>query len=210
MQTTQQNQISTATWLPVFNGFDCTILGTFLEFDNAVEFLNEDREEKGLSKITFDDLEIDYKAASNALAQKIFDAVSEKMKEFKLIDGSFFENLKSPKFYNYSNDSIECTLNFSKENIETIEKYLSDNKESWDKYLKKNFTSRSGFHSWYDNTIDSEDWNNVIECLHHDFKCGSILEFILLNEGYNHASVYYNIEFYDSEFVTNYTKLQVE
>jgi hypothetical protein len=150
---------------------------------------------------------IDYTQANNELAKKIHRSVSGELKKLEFIKGSTFESLQSPREYNFSNDSINCEFEFSRENIENIKKYVSENKEAWERYLRDNFTSCSGFMSFYENHSTGGDWGNIELCLEHDTKSGSVLEFILLNEGFNNDSIYDEIEFCMSNYITNYGEL---
>lgn len=204
---TQRTVLTTQTWLPVFNGFYNTILGDRLELTDVIYDINQDRKSKELSEVEYSDLEVDHETASQNFSEDIFKSITKELTKRNLINGAVFEKLHSPKYYNYSNDSINCTFKFSKENIETIKNYLKDNETKWKEYLKDNFTSCDGFSSHYDNESDSEDWKDVKECLSHNFKGSSILEFILLNEEYTCESVYYDTEFYMSSFITNYNEL---
>ena len=57
-----------------------------------------------------------------------------------------YEEIASPKYYNFQNDSINCQVEVDR--IE-LDKYLETNKESFDKYCADNFTSYDGFYSFF-------------------------------------------------------------
>ncbi len=199
--------LTTSTWLPVFNGFYSTLLGDKLEVDSELEYINEQREEKGLSAVNYDDLKVNYKDAHKELAKNTFNVISDELERLGFVNKSKFESLQSPREYNFTNDSINCEFSFSKTNVENIEKYINENKEAWETYLKEKFTSYSGFMSFYENYSTGNDWSNIPECLSHNTKSGSVLEFILLNEGFDTETVYERVEFYMSEHITNYFEL---
>lgn len=187
------------TFLPVFNGYYSTLLGDKLEVDNELDYLNEKNTGE---EITHDDLEIDYKTAFNDLSKKVCINVSEELIRIGLIESYIYEGLYSPREYDFTNDSINVEFAFSDSNIEAIKKYLIAYSGLWSDYLKEKFTSCSGFHSFYSNNPEHSDWSNIEEALNHKTKCGSILDFILLNEGYDTEKLYYDIEFYMSEYIT--------
>ncbi len=199
--------LTASTWLPVFNGFYSTLLGYKLEVDSELEYINEQREEKGLSAVNYDDLKVNYKDAHKELAKNTFNVISDELERLGFVNKSKFESLQSPREYNFTNDSINCEFSFSKTNVENIEKYINENKEAWETYLKEKFTSYSGFMSFYENYSTGNDWSNIPECLSHNTKSGSVLEFILLNEGFDTETVYERVEFYMSEYITNYYEL---
>lgn len=200
-------EISVGTWLPVFSGFYGTLLGDKLDLANEIEYINDERTSKNLSLIDYDYLKIDYSEANDDLSKSIFNKISIELKQRGLITSAVFDGLRSPREYNFANDSINCTFNFSKENIEIIEKYITKNFKEWDTLLKNKFTSYSGFISFHGNYASHEDWINIKEVLTHDYRCGALLEFILLNEEYDEMSVYDEVEFYMSNYITNYSEL---
>lgn len=61
-----------------------------------------------------------------------------------------FHSLNSPKYYNFSNDSINVLVscNFTK-----IRKYLNENREDFDKYIYEHYTSYDWFWSWVSNNF---------------------------------------------------------
>jgi len=84
------------------------------------------------------------------------------------------ESLSSPKEYNFSTDRIFCYI--TPENFKEIYKQIDENELR--KLVKDKFTSRSGFFSFYSNTLD--DWykkpftawdhnelGTVLECLYN-------------------------------------------
>lgn len=187
MKTTKQNVaiISTETWLPVFKGFYGNIWETLTDIDNELDYYNdpENRDPK-LPSLTFDNLQVDYKAANKEIAEMIYNQVSGELERLGLIFSSEFQSLQSPREYNFRNDSINVKFEFSDENVLKIADYIVANLPEWDKYLKDRFTSYDGFASFYDNFATSPQWTNTNEVLEDETKCGHILNFILENEGY--------------------------
>jgi hypothetical protein len=87
-----------------------------------------------------------------------------------------FEQLESPKQYNYSTDRIFVSIPLRQ--INKIRKEVEKNKK-WPQYIKENFTSYDGFSSNYENDSTHEEWTRpeLDECQY-----GVILKF-WLNEG---------------------------
>lgn len=87
-----------------------------------------------------------------------------------------FEQLESPKYYNYSTDRIFASIPLRQ--INKIRKEVEKNKK-WPQYIKENFSSYDGFSSNYENDSTHEEWTRpeLDECQY-----GVILKF-WLNEG---------------------------
>jgi hypothetical protein len=163
---------------PIFTGFYESI------FDLDTENFCEDND------CQYDSLDIDYKSYQTDVAKAICQEVGKQMSDF--IGSIKFESLESPKYYNYSNDSINVLIDPNKE---TISNYIYENKEAFCKYLKENYTSCDGFASYHSNSFD--EW----ECLTKNFRSfkvhshylGSVLQFIAENEGITEGDLYHNV-----------------
>ena len=150
------------TYLPVFKGF----YGShFLEL-----YMDEEDEGK----------EIDWEAYMEALSKSFCDIVEDELSDF--VSMIKFEELISPKFYNYSNDSVNVEIDLYQTKIDA---YLKENKLEFAKYLKDNYTSCDGFISSH--SIDVNDWSDWSDDKH---KAGSVLEFICDNEGITEDCLY--------------------
>jgi hypothetical protein len=164
-------------YLPVFTGFYNTI------FEPNEEMYIEDGYD-------YDDYDFDYKKYYEDMGEACSDAIEEQLEDFEIKIN--FQEVVSPKAYNFSNDSFNVEYTVTPKSIAKITSYLKANKEAFDKYLKDNYTSRSGFMSSYSNDADDwfEDLKNAKK-LEHIF--GSILGFILQNEGYDQEKLYYDV-----------------
>lgn len=191
------------SYLPVFPGF----YGTLYEPDetNEIEDINSERRSKDMPEITYDDCNFEYKTYQNEIAQKACSFIQDELKTF--ITEIKYECVYSPKWYNFENDSINCTYILSEENLKAIKKYLNDNEESFSGYLKDRYTSCSGFISFHSNKL-SEWLENIDECLSDKHRLGGILNFIASNENEDIEDEMYN---YCSEgvmiFASNYYEL---
>lgn len=179
------NNIKTIkTFLPVFNGFYNSVFEPESPFERDLESGESDQEILEYYK----DLEIDdfdwlkenifrhtnYGAIQNECAEIITDSLMD-LDELDLIKSIKFEKVVSPKYYNFSTDSInvEIEADFNK-----IADYLKQNLETFKQDRLDRYTSRSGFISHYSNDLDywldQENWDS------HGL--GSVLDFILNNE----------------------------
>ena len=176
------------TYLPVFTGFYNTIFEPDETFE--IDYINELRAEKGLKPLEFDAFEFDYRTYENDVSKCCCEVLEAELSDF--IENIKFQALQSPKYYNYSNDSINCEITI---NINKIMKYLKDNETDWNNYLKENYTSCSGFVSSYDNYADSPDWskNAIISGGH---QLGAVLNFICVQNDITQETLYYGIEAY--------------
>jgi len=171
------------TFLPIFPGFYNTI------FEPCEDSLIEDDK-------TYDDYKFNYDKYRNDVAIETTKAIQNKLNEIlNTTEKNFniiFETIVSPKFYNYSNDSINVTINTNKKTINNILNYLKNNQKEFEIYIKDNFTSYDGFISFYSN--NSKDWietlkNNTLK----EENLSHYLDFILLNEDYKADTLFFEI-----------------
>ena len=188
--------IKIKTWLPVFSGF----YATFFEPDETheIDYINELRQEKNLSPIDSESCSFNYEKYKNEAAasccnyveKELQDLISENLK----ID---FEGLDSPRFYNFSNDSINCSITVNSVSLKKVKKYLIENLSDFEEYLKR-YKTRDGFISFF--SCGSEVWLSEywkeIETNEHFF--GAILDFILKNEDQEaELNMYYDLHDHD-------------
>lgn len=174
--------MKTKTYLPLFSGFYGSIWSEPC-FDGEEEYYNIPKD------MSFDDF-VDWKSYYNDIAKKYCAYVESHLDEF--VNEIKYEGIESPKYYNFSNDSINCEIDFNKE---AIESYIIKNSTAFSKYIKDRYTSRDGFISFYEN--DALQWTEGWEEDWH--KVGSILDFICINEEIEepyffedmHISMYY-------------------
>ena len=158
------------TWLPLFQGFYSTIFEP--DYDCEIEYVNESREELGLSEIDFDDIEWNFKDYENNLVETYAENVLKLLSEF--VEKITVEKIVSPTYYNYSNDAVDIIAEI---NVEKIKNYVEENLDSFQEYLQNHYTSRRGFRSGQSNRVD--DWmENFNEVVDDDHRIGSVLNFI--------------------------------
>jgi len=196
MKNITATQTEIKTFLPLFNGFYGSIWEDYLTSDGEAEHYKLDE--------NFDFFAyIDYNKYFNELSNQFCNIVESELKEF--INSIKFEELISPKFYNFSNDSINCVID---PNTEKIKEYIFNNKEQFCKFLKEQYTSCDGFNSSHSNNF--EDWaeltNNFEDLNSNGHHLGAILNFIAENEGITEECLIYGVidihisQFYTAEF----------
>ena len=163
------------TWCPLFPGF----YGTHFEPDYLeemeIEHINNKREEKGLPAINSDSIIWEYKDYRNSVGKEYCGYMEERLKEIGVNVKIEFESIYSPKYYNFSNDSINCTIHCDWDKIIEL---LEGKWETCYYYFKNKFSSRPGFISFY--PYNKEFWVNTdVDDSKIATKCGSILEAFL-------------------------------
>ena len=184
--TTQQKYRTEATWLPVFPGFYNTMFDTeedYIRFETEMT-LDEKREYysavfgEGVTEEFFDEYFWECLTNREYAIEEVCESICEALKTIDpigVIKAIKYERLSSPKYYNFSNDSINCKITFDQQ---VLQKYVDNNIEEFTKFIEERYTSRSGFISSHSNDI--KDWRDISELGEHS--TGSVLEFVFLNE----------------------------
>jgi hypothetical protein len=169
------------TWLPVFSGFYGTVWETDRDWENEIEWINEKRAKKNLAPVTQDDIEWDYKGYHDQVAKGATRWIGEMLKTAGFISDYAFQDLRSPREYNFTNDAIDVQFTLSGSDYVRIARYLAEHSEKFAKYIADKYTSGPGFISSYSN--NAVEWMaDLTETLEHEHKLGSVLNFILENE----------------------------
>lgn len=179
MKTDTVKPLQVDTWLPVFSGFYGTIWETDSDEEMELENINEERKKKGLEPIEWDVVEWDYKEYKTGVVEGITSRIDADLRAMGLVFGVRFQELRSPREYNFANDSIDVEILITRANTKKILAYLKEHSAEFSEYLKERYTTRSGFISSY--SPDVETWLDG-ETTAHSHKLGSVLQFILENE----------------------------
>ncbi len=161
------------TFLPLFNGF----YGSIFDIDEYEEIMQYNQDNN--TDCNEDDFEFDYNQYYQDLSEEFCTIVEKLLIDNNIITSLKFEQLVSPKYYNYSNDSIDIEVNINKDNIIS---FIKDNFAAFDEYIRDNYISRSGFVSHYSN--DADEWFNELKTdslVKDEHQIGAILNFIALN-----------------------------
>lgn len=182
MVKTQSRKASKVeTWLPVFSGFYGTIWETDGDEENELYEINQQRKEKGLEAVSWDDVTWSYDEYKDGVTKGITHHVEADLKTLGMVSSLTFQSLRSPREYNFHNDAIDVEIVLTDKNKSIIKAYLKKNLEAFTSYIKDRYTSYDGFFSSYSNDVYS--WlGDLDETLTHSHKLGSVLNFVLLNE----------------------------
>lgn len=159
------------TFLPVFDGF----YNTFFECDSE-EMLIQDYNIENNTNYDYSDFNWNYEKYYNDTAKQCCSVIENLLKEAKIIKSIEFEKIVSPKYYNYSNDSINITVDIY---VNNIKKFLNENFDAFESYVKSKYTSCSGFTSFYSN--DPHVWIKDLKSkkiFENNHQIGAILDFI--------------------------------
>lgn len=109
---------------------DCGVYGSFMENWDVSE-----RYEEFTNEIC--------RAASDCIECIVKDIMDDFDYPIEVTDLKFV----SPKYYNFTNDTVECIINMPDNSVEYVLKYISEHRDFF-KEAKKSFGSRDGFFSF--------------------------------------------------------------
>ena len=182
----KKNNLKTvATWLPVFNGYYNSVFdGSDSTIDYEIELDESEYQEHyeelfkaGVSHEFFmENLYnyIDFSDCYESASSNICDGLLN-LDDTGIIKNVIFEKTVSPKYYNFSTDSINCKIQYD---FKKLGKYVLNNFEKYTDYINEKYTSRDGFISSY--SSDVNNWLNFSDLSEHEL--GSILNFVFFNE----------------------------
>ena len=186
------------TWLPEFPGFYETGLNLANDADIEYNLFNDpDKVAPEIVEFFKNNVYdfIDFKTMEEAVAKHscnfIADMIASILKTHVSID---FQMVVSPKQYNFSTDVVNCVITMD---TEPVYEYLNSHLAEYTTYIKENYSSRSGFLSYYDTSMAI--WLNP-ECVEQAHEFGSVLAFILQNEDKDN-SLYSELCIYAQECV---------
>jgi len=163
------------SYLPIFVGF----YGSLFDSDQAEDMVLENED------LQFDEVEFDYKEYRNRVAEKCVSSVWNFLKNDGFEIDIEFEEVYSPRQYNFTNDVINCTYKITDADFNKLLEYCKTNLSEFKTFLEYKYSSYSGFISFFD--TEPKKWFN--EYLKEDsdkFERAfeGILEFYLENENY--------------------------
>jgi len=173
------------TYAPIFNGFYETAYSFNVDDYDVADWLFNDNEftenQKGfceelIKRHYMDIVKENYKEYCNDVAKAVCEFLTEKVTEMLGTKVEFeFQNIYSPKYYNYRNDSINVKLNCDTDVfMKNLLEYIKNNIDDFKEYIESNYTSCDGFCSFYSN-----NYNDWLKNEYNDHEIGSMLEFAL-------------------------------
>jgi hypothetical protein len=191
--------ITISTWLPVFPGFYGTMFDEEIMYEQEIDYINERILPEELAEAMVDNL-YNSKAGSQlwkdyteSIAKQCTKTIEAKLKELGFVEAIKFEEISSPKYYNFSNDSINVEVIFSAENIQAIRHFISEHFAQWKEYLRGKYTSCDGFTSHHANVPGAEEWF-VDNALNDGHNAGAVLDFLCGENKIDQEYLYYGCE----------------
>ena len=176
-------KLITHTWLPVFPGFYCTVFDSDYLSDYEIDYIKETYQPVELAECMVENLYDSeastkfYREYQQSIAKQCVNIIWDNLKRLKYIDNIEFEELVSPREYNFANDSINIKVSFSEENINNIKVMIQEHQDEWKEFIKSRYTSRDGFISHHSNDTEAEEWD-IETALTDSHNAGAILEFL--------------------------------
>jgi hypothetical protein len=179
------NKISlVGTWLPLFGGF---YNSRYWEA-NESDIRDEDDNELDYDKIYN---YIDYEAYREAVSKQVTEVVGNKLMELGLISGIRYETISSPKYYNFTNDSINIEIGMTSFNINNLNRIIIENYDVISAEVKRRYSSRDGFISSHSNDLSEWIEETLEFTVNVTHKLAAILDIILqVVYEYNEGDVY--------------------
>lgn len=135
--------------LPEFDGFYNSIFEDLFEISNDLENSGDVTAEQ-YENINWS--EVHKLTAEDYLSNFVHYYRSDLLKFG--INFIYFEGLESPKYYNYSTDKINCVVDFNVKVFKvTVLDFINDNRKEFEQFVKDNYSSYSGFISFYSNDV---------------------------------------------------------
>lgn len=150
--------------LPFFPGFyESTLYDSDTEYwaiKQEVEYYTRDLREEHpeYQGITEDDLEFDYKAYEKDVMDAFIVAFKDNAPG--IVKSVEFDELVSPKYYNFSTDRLFCWVTFSDDWKTVMREFMDDNYALLKDHIREAWSSRDGFWSFTSNDVD--EWYGKI------------------------------------------------
>lgn len=149
-------------YLP-FCGFYESIIAAAIddEIQREIEYFSEDE----AMQLSYDDFDVNYHELHTDIAKELADYYPARIKDHTGLDISCqFEELWSPREYNFETDRVYCVI--PNHDINRLLNWLiSQSKEFFPAYVEKKLKPCSGFIPFYDNDVKSwghfDSWDNV-------------------------------------------------
>lgn len=191
------------TYAPIFSGFYETEFAMNMDNYEVIQDMHNDFDDfNDNEKLLIDTfiinnfdkcIDTDYKGYETEVAHKVCEYLSNEVSLMLHTEVKFeFENIYSPQYYNFKNDSINVNLVCDTDVfMKKLLGFIQCNIEAFKQYIEDNYTSCDGFISYYSNDVN--DW---IKKEYNDHEIGSMLEFALRlwNKDIYCNMVYYVIE----------------
>jgi hypothetical protein len=173
------------TFLPVFTGFYHTIFSSENEIENFLY----------LENLTDDDIDFDNKKYELDIVNGCIDGIIDNC---QFIENIILEDIVSPKYYNFSNDSANVEIDID---LDAFKEYLFENESLLRQYIKGHYTSCSGFISSYPDNFDGWVYETENFTKLDGHYLGALLNFYFENERFTDDDLYYYLDLYIDKYI---------
>lgn len=142
------------TFAPLFSGFYESMWAP--DFEN-IEYNNEQEIKEGNLENVIDTDKFNWKDYTNSVASTFVYQLTSELKSNGIVNAITFEEVISPKYYNFTTDSINILVDMSEENILNLQNHIKENIDVYRERIKEEHTSYDGFISFTSNNIDEWD-----------------------------------------------------
>ena len=197
------------TYLPLFNGFYNTIWDDYT--DNLLNSEIQHFKDEYNLVLSYDDLEINWKEYYLELSKMIASEIEDVLREYKLVESATFDNLYSPKYYNYRNDSINVDVKINQKYITNIKNVLHSHFTLFEELVHELTTSVSGFIPYYKKSdfILNEKHINP-QAFEHNHHLGFMLDACLSILEIEEIHILEKIEYINILPIENYDQLTIK
>jgi len=200
--------MKTETFLPGFSGFFNTIhkFNEDIIVKKAIDQMMIDYPIDVSSDVIDVDnfIDIDHKRYFEDYALEYTDCIEEFLNDIGITIKFVYQNLYSPREYNFTNDSINVEVEYIPEEII---KLIEENKDEFDGYIEKTYTSRSEFISSH--SSDGDEWLKEVKKDGFDeHKLGACLEFILELNDFDELKCSRKTKDGDENYESNYVEIK--
>lgn len=199
MEIEDKEKLITHTWLPVFPGFYGTIFDNDQLCDYEIEYIREIIKPEALAECMIEHLyesracDKYYEEYRQSISKQCVNIICNELRNLDYVEDIDFEELVSPMYYNFVNDSINVRVTFSDENIEKIKIMILEHADEWKEFVRNNYTSRDGFISHHANSSEADEWL-LDSALTDSHNAGAVLQFLCNENNITDETLYYRCE----------------
>lgn len=131
---------------------------------------------EGDSDLTEDDFDFNYRAYEKDIMDNFIAAWKDHAPE-EIVENVEFDELVSPKYYNYSNDELYAFVTFKDGWQDAMRKFMDENTDWLRDRIRREWSSRDGFFSFMSN--DLNEWGNYLFVEEDSRYLGSMLGYMM-------------------------------
>lgn len=125
-----------------------------------------------------DDFEMDYSARRKAICERFCEVIKNYTPDF--VNSVTFDELVSPKYYNFETDRIYANIELEDGWEDKIKEFIDTNKEWLRPIIKEEWSDRDGFWSYMSNDVD--EWENKIIVEDDARYLGTMIRYMMMHD----------------------------